>query len=98
MKIEHIRSIIIVISVMFISGCVGYAQQPYPHYSAPIFARPNIAPFNGGYNYGGNFGGYAAARPYMQPGREFRDYGDYRRHENEGGRREEGREGWHEGR
>ena len=97
MKIQHIGSKIILISVMFISGCVGYAPQPYPHYSAPVYAHPNIAPYGGGYHYGENYGGYVVApRPYMQPGREYRDYGDYRRHEHEGGRREEGREGHHE--
>jgi hypothetical protein len=98
MKIEHICSIIIMISTMFISGCVGYAQQPYPHYSAPIFAHPNAAPYGGGYNYAGGYGGYAVApHPYTQPGREFRDYGTYRSHDNnERNHHEAGRAGGHE--
>ncbi len=100
MKIEHIRSIIVMISVMFVSGCVGYAQQPYPNYSAPILAQPNLVPYGvGGYNYaGGGYGGHAVApHPYMQPGREYRDYGAYRSHNNnESGHREAGRVGGHE--
>jgi len=98
MKIKHFRSITTMISVMFVSGCVGYAPQPYPHYSAPIFANPNIAPYGGGYNYAGGYGGgYAVApHPATLPGREYRDYGAYRSHANEGGRREGGQEGHHE--
>jgi hypothetical protein len=92
MKSAHMQSIIIMISFMFISGCVGYAQQPYQHYSAPVFARQSFAPY-GSYNYGGNYGGFSAApRPYVQPGREFRDYGGYRNHDFDGGHREGG--GW----
>ena len=89
MKSKHIQTIIIMISCMFINGCVGYPQQPYQHYSAP-----NYGPSYGGYNYTGNYGGYAAApRPYTQPAREYRDYGNYRSHENNRGNHEESREG-----
>jgi hypothetical protein len=89
MKTDHICSIIAMISVMFISGCVGYPQQTYPHYSAPIYAQPSMA----------IYGGYASApHPVMQSGRDYRDYGNYRSHDSEhaGGRREEGHEGRHE--
>ncbi len=78
MKIQYLRSLIVVISLMLMSGCVGYAPpQPYPHYGGPV-AAPYIPPrveAYGGYNHGPshpNFGG---------PGREIRDYGSYRRHD-----------------
>ena len=98
MNIKLIRSIIAMLSLMLMNGCVGYAQQPYPNYSRPIFAHPNIAPYGGGYNYGGGYGGGIAVAPhaYVQPGREYRDYGAYRSHTNEGAHREAGRPGGHE--
>lgn len=94
MKSQHIYTIIIMISFMFISGCVGYAQQPYQRYSAPSYGHYTTAPYGGGYNYGGNYGAInAAPRSYAQPGRENRNYGEYRNHDQDGGHREGGGEG-----
>jgi hypothetical protein len=95
MKLNFFASIAVFVSLVFISGCVGYSQ-PYQGYSAGYVApHPAVIPY-GGYNYGG-YGGFAPhpliehermaraepgrmeSRP-MESGRSEKSYGAYRRH------------------
>jgi hypothetical protein len=51
-----LKSISVIISLMFMVGCVAYAPPPYSvNYAAPMVApygmQPQIAPY-GGYGYG----------------------------------------------
>lgn len=39
----HFRSLAVVISLVFMSGCVGYVS-PYPEYSAPMAAPYAVPP------------------------------------------------------
>jgi hypothetical protein len=78
MIMQYFRSIVVASSLLFISGCVGYAQpQGYSSYSTQV-AMPysTVMPY-GGYNGGYNLGGM---------GREVRNYGPYRSNEREVGR------------
>lgn len=55
MSIYNFGSIAVVISLVFINGCVGYVS-PYPQYSAPmadpyLIQPPVVAPYRN-YNYG----------------------------------------------
>lgn len=87
MNRHYFRSLTIISSCIFISGCVGYAN-PYPHYSVPM-ARPYVAPNPVQIMPFGNYNPYnASPRGYEEHERgyehENRAYGPYRRHEDRG--------------
>ena len=51
-----LRSIVVMSSLVFMTGCIAYAPQPYaPYYGAPMASpygmQPQVAPY-GGYGYG----------------------------------------------
>lgn len=55
MNLYHFRSIVVVISLIFMTGCIGYVS-PYPEYSAPMaspyaVSPPVVMPYRS-YNYG----------------------------------------------
>lgn len=56
MNLHHFRSIVVVTSLVFMTGCIGYVS-PYPDYSASMPAPyavspPVVMPYYRSYNYG----------------------------------------------
>lgn len=76
----NLRSLTVVISLVFMNGCVGYVS-PYPQYSAPIAAPyavppPAVVPY-GGYSYGVY---PVLPLPVFHFGWGYRGHGHYRHH------------------
>ena len=78
---KHFSSCLIIssLSLAMLTGCVAPVQYARPR-PMPNYINPYTAPGYGSYNY--NYNPYpVVTQPYYGGGREYRNYGGFREHE-----------------